>query len=204
MDDLNPGDFERAAEEGRKTGRAEEKDKQRDLDQAQKEGRQQERSREERKGLGTGIKIVLGIVVLVIILIAAALLTLSVTVTNDASGVSLPFTANYGVSFPDGETITIGNVQIKTLSSGDLIITDIDDVKQNMVVGDTRQISVRRAVITTLGAVMLMDTTFQIDLKYKGERDNRAYFDMAVHTSKQVPDYLLRLLLPREIDARPI
>jgi len=182
MDDLNPKDIARAAEEGR----------------------QQERSREKREGMGTGIKIVLGIVVLAIILIAAALLTLSVTVTNDTSGLSLPFTSNYGVSFPDGQTTTIGNVQIKTLSSGDLIITDIDGVKQNMVVGDTRQISERRAVITTLGAVSLVDTTFQIDLKYKGERDSRAYFDMAVHTSKQVPDYLLRLLLPREIDARPI
>jgi hypothetical protein len=49
-----------------------------------------------------------------------------------------------------------------------------------------------------------MDTNFQINLKYKGERDNRAYFDMAVHTSKQVPDILLRQLLPNEIDARPV
>jgi hypothetical protein len=49
-----------------------------------------------------------------------------------------------------------------------------------------------------------MDTNFKINLKYKGERDNRAYFDMAVHTSKQVPDMLLKQLLPAEIDARPI
>jgi hypothetical protein len=59
-------------------------------------------------------------------------------------------------------------------------------------------------VITTLGAITLMDTNFKINLKYKGERDNRAYFDMAVHTSKQVPDMLLKQLLPAEIDARPI
>jgi hypothetical protein len=59
-------------------------------------------------------------------------------------------------------------------------------------------------VITTLGAVTLVDTSFQIDLKYDGERESRADFDMAVHTSKQVPDYLLKLLLPHEIDARPI
>jgi hypothetical protein len=204
MDDLNSKDFERAAEEARNNGRAEEKDKQRALDQARKEGQQQERSRKNAAGLGKGIKIVLGIVVLAIILIAAALLTLSVTVTDDTAGLSLPFTANYGVSFPDGQITTIGNVQITTLSSGDLIITDVDGVKENMIVGDSRQLPGRRAVITTLGAVTLVDTTFQIDLTYNGERESRAYFDMAVHTSKQVPDYLLKLLLPHEIDARPI
>jgi hypothetical protein len=72
------------------------------------------------------------------------------------------------------------------------------------VVGETRGISERRAVITTLGVITLLDTHFQIDLVYKGERDNRAYFDMAVHTSQQVPDFLIRQLLPNEIDATPI
>jgi hypothetical protein len=47
-----------------------------------------------------------------------------------------------------------------------------------------------------------MDTNYVINLKYKGERDGRAYFDMAVHTSKQVPDILLKRMLPAEIDAR--
>jgi len=204
MDDLNSRDIEQAAEEGRKTGHAEEKDTQWDLNQARNEGRQQERSRKKREGLGTGIKIVLGVAGLAIVLIAIALLTLSVTVTDDTSGLSLPFTTNYGVSFPDGQPTTIGNVHITTLSSGDLIITDVDGVKQNMIVGDSLKITPRRAVISTLGAVSLVDTTFQINLTYNGERESRAYFDMAVHTSKQVPDYLLKLLLPNDIDARPI
>ena len=133
-----------------------------------------------------------------------AFLTLSVSVTNVSPGTSLPFTTNYGVSFPEGQTITIGNIHIIVLSNQGLIITDIDGDKQNMVVGEDRIIAERRALITTLGAVTLMDTNFQINLKYKGERDNRAYFDMAVHTSRQVPDILLRQLLPKEIDATPI
>jgi hypothetical protein len=41
-------------------------------------------------------------------------------------------------------------------------------------------------------------------MKYKIEQDNRTYFDRAVHTSRQVPDVLLKQLLPSEIDARPI
>ena len=38
----------------------------------------------------------------------------------------MPFTTNYGVSFPEGQTITIGNTHIIVLSNQGLIITDID------------------------------------------------------------------------------
>jgi len=72
------------------------------------------------------------------------------------------------------------------------------------VVGEERVISERRAVITTLGVINLMDTNFRINLKYKGNRDNLAYFDMAIHTSQQVPDILLTQLIPAEIHAQPI
>jgi hypothetical protein len=230
MADLTSRDDERAAEEARKKGQEEEKQKQQELEKAKeqarvkgqeeekqkqqelekakekarKEGLEQERARQKAKGGGSGVKIILGIILLVIILIAAAFLTLNAIVSNVAPGLAMPFTTNYGVSFPEGQTITIGNTHIIVLSNQGLIITDIDGDKQNMVVGEDRVISERHAVITTLGAITLLDTHFQIDLVYKGERDNRAYFDMAVHTSQQVPDILLRQLLPKEIDATPI
>ena len=208
MADLTSRDDERAAEEARKKALEEEKQKQQELEKAKekarKEGLEQERTRQKAKGGGSGVKIILGIILLVIILIAAAFLTLNVTVSNVAPGLAMPFTTNYGVSFPEGQTITIGNTHIIVLSNQGLIITDIDGDRQNMVVGEKRVISERRAVITTLGIITLLDTHFQIDLVYKGERDNRAYFDMAVHTSEQVPDILLRQLLPKEIDATPI
>ena len=201
-------ELEKAKEQARVKGQEEEKQKQQELEkakeQARKEGLEQERARQKAKGGGSGVKIILGIILLVIILIAAAFLTLNVTVSNVAPGLAMPFTTNYGVSFPEGQTITIGNTHIIVLSNQGLIITDIDGDRQNMVVGEKRVISERRAVITTLGVITLLDTHFQIDLVYKGERDNRAYFDMAVHTSQQVPDILLRQLLPKEIDATPI
>jgi len=229
MDDIKSRDDERAAEQARVKGQEEEKQKQQELEKAKeqarvkgqeeekqkqqerdqaketgrKEGRKEEQARTKGKG-GFGIKLILGIIVLVIVILAVAFLTLSVSVTNVSPGNSLPFTTKYGVSFPEGQTITIGNTHIIVLSNQGLIITDIDGDKQNMVVGEDRVISERRAVITTLGAVTLLDTHFQINLTYNGERDNRAYFDMAVHTSQQVPDFLLRRLLPPEIDARPI
>ncbi|MDD1699821.1 MAG: hypothetical protein LUQ04_03390 [Methanoregula sp.] len=198
---------EKAREQATEKGRKEEQDQQKVREQATEKGRKQglkeERAREKGKG-GSGIKILLWIILLVIVILAVSLLTLSVTVTNVTPGNALPFTTNYGVSFPEGQTITIGNTHINVLSFENELISDIDGDRQKLVVGEDRVISERRAVITTLGAITLMDTNFEINLKYKGERDNRAYFDMAVHTSKQVPEILLNQLLPSEIDARPI
>lgn len=199
---------DRSAEQARKKGVEEEKVRQRDLDKAKEQSRKQatadERARLKAQGGSGGLKILLYLIVFVVIVAVVALLTLSVTVTTVAPGASMPFTTNYGVSFPEGQTITIGNTHIIVLSNQGLIITDIDGDRQNMVVGEKRVISERRAQITTLGVINILDTHFQIDLVYKGERDNRAYFDMAIHTSQQVPDILLKQLLPNEIDARPI
>jgi len=166
---------------------------------------EEERAREKGKGgLGTGIRIVISLIVLAIIVAVVAYLTMSVSVTNISQASSLPFTTNYSVSFPEGQPITIGNTHVTVLSYQDELISDIDGDRQKLVVGEDRVISERHAVITTLGAITLIDTNFQINLTYKGDRDNRAYFDMAVHTSRQVPDLLLNKLLPPEIDARPI
>ncbi len=200
-------ELEKAKEQARAKAQGEEKQKQQELEkakeQARKETLEQEKARQKAKG-GSGAKIILGVILLIIIILAAALLTLDVNVTNVSPGGAMPFTTSYGVSFPEGQTITVGNTHINVLSYQNELISDIDGDRQKLVVGEDRIISERRAVITTLGIITLMDTNFQINLKYKGERDNRAYFDMAVHTSKQVPDILLRQLLPNEIDARPI
>lgn len=208
MVDLTSRDDERAAEQAQKKGQEDEKLRQQDLEKAKERARKQaiadERSRQKATGGSGGLKILLYLIVLAVIITVVAWLTLSVSVTNVTPGVSMPFTTNYGVSFPEGRIITIGNTHIIVLSAGNEIISDIDGDRQKLLVGEDRIISERRALITTLGAVTLLDTHFQINLKYKGERDNRAYFDMAVHTSQQVPDILLRQLLPNELDARPI
>ena len=187
------------------TSRDDEKGRELATEKGRKQGQQEERAREKGKGgLGTGIKIIITLIILAIIIAVAAFLTISISVTNVSPGGSLPFSTTYGVSFAEGQAITIGNTHISVLSYQNELISDIDGNRQKLVVGEDRVISERRAVITTLGIITLMDTNFQINLKYKGDRDNRAYFDMAVHTSRQVSDMLLRQLLPPEIDARPI
>jgi hypothetical protein len=206
MEDITPRHDEQARIQAQK--QEEERKRQEELERVKEEARkqavEQERARQKKKGLGTGVKIAISLIVLVIIVAVVALVTLSVSVVDMSPGISLPFTTNYGVTFPEGQTITIGNTHIIVLSYQNEIISDIDGDRQKLVVGESRVISERHAVITTLWVITLMDTNFQINLKYKGNRDNLAYFDMAVHTSRQVPDILLRMLLPAEIDARPI
>ncbi len=206
MEDISTRDEEKARELALEKGREEERKRQEELERAKEDARkqaiQQERTRQKEKG--SSIKYLIYVIILAIVLVAVAWFSLNVTVTNVVPGNALPFTTNYGVSFPEGQTITVGNTHINVLSYQNELISDIDGDRQKLVVGEDRIIAERRAVITTLGAITLLDTNFKIDLKYKGERDNRAYFDMAVHTSRQVPDVLLKQLLPAEIDARPI
>jgi len=172
-----------------------------------KQGQQEERTRELQKGgLGGGIKIALAIIALILIIALVAFLTLSVAVTNVTTGTpgTLPFVSRYAVTFPEGQTIAIGNSHISVLSYENELISDIDGDRQKLVNGENRIISERRAVITTFGVIKLMDTNFQINLQYKGNRDNEAYFDMAILTSQQVPDMLLKQLLPPAIKAQPM
>jgi hypothetical protein len=210
---------EQIAEQARIKGQEEEKQRQRELElareRARKEGIDQEKAKEqarmegqkeaskERKK-GSGLKVLLGFIVLIIIIFIAALLTLNVTVTNPVTGISMPFSSNYSVTFPEGQQVTIGNTHITVLTYQNELISNIDGDQQKLVEGQDRVTSERRAVITTLGAITLVDTDFQLDMKYKGQRDNLAYFDLVIRTSKQVPDILLRYLLPPSINASPM
>jgi hypothetical protein len=227
MDDLTSRDDQKAREQAAEKGRKEEQDRQRDdqkareqaaekarkeeqdrqkereqaTEKGRKQGLEQERARQKAKG-GSGTGIVIALVVIVIVFAAIAWFSMSETVTSVTPGTPLPFTTNYAVSFPEGQTTTLGNSRINVMWFENELITDIDGAKQKLVVGEERVLSERRGVIKALGVIPLMDTNYVINLKYKGERDGRAYFDMAVHTSKQVPDILLKRMLPAEIDAR--
>jgi len=155
-------------------------------------------------GHSIAVKAIAVIIVILVVILAVAILTLNVTVMSATPGVPLSYTTLYGVSFPEGQDIAIGNTHINVLTYQNELISDIDGDKEKLVYGENRTISERRALITTLGAIPLIDTHFEIQLTYKGERDGRAYFDMTVQTSQQVPEVLLSHLLPPAIDARPI
>lgn len=227
MDDLTSRDDEKRLAIAREQGRQEEQRLQQERELATEKGRakgqEEERARENARanaqaiaqananarekpteGWGMGMKIIASLFVLAILAAIIGLLTLSVSVMPATTNYAMPFTTNYAVTFPEGQAIAIGSSQMTVLSYQNELISDIDGNRQKLVVGEDRVISERRALITTFGVIKLMDTNFQINLKYKGNRDNLAYFDMAIHTSQQVPDMLLNRLLPTEIHAQPM
>ncbi len=157
----------------------------------------------EQGGMSLKTKALLGIIGVIIIVLIVAFLTINVTTTAVSDSASFPYTTTYGVSFPEGETIAVGNSHILVLSYQNEMFADIDGDREKLVVGEDRVLSPRHARVTVLG-IPAMETDFQITMKYKGVRENRSYFDLTVKTEKQFPDLLLRRLLPNEIDARPI
>ncbi len=192
---------EQATEKARKEEQERQKEREQAREKGRKEGKEEERARQKQKaGRRTGLTII-ALIVLVIVLAAIIWYMVSVTVTDVTPGTPLPFTTTYAVSFPEGQTITLGTSRMNVLYFENELITDIDGAKQKLVAGEGRTIPERRAMLTAFG-FPLFDTNYVIQLTYKGERDNRAYFDMVIYTSKQVPDFILRRLLPPEIDAR--
>lgn len=151
----------------------------------------------------TGTKVIVGIIlaVFVVFLFAALTLTIAVMEAEEAAG-EFPYTTTYKVTLPDGEPVTIGNSRIVVMAYGDEMLTDVDGIKEKLVVGEERVFSPRHARITALGFPVI-DTDFQVSLKYLGSTENTASFDITVRTSKQVPEILIRRLIPSNMNAQP-
>lgn len=148
-------------------------------------------------------KVLLGIIAIVAVVSILAVVTLTIAVVDSQTGTSFPYTTTYRVSLPDGQPITIGTTKILAFTMPDGVDVSVDGTKEELTVGQERIISPRFARISALG-VPLMDTDFQITLKYLGPSGNNALFDMTVKTSKQVPDMVLSKLIPPSMGAQPI
>ena len=160
-------------------------------------------NQDSNKGLSTMTKVLLGILGLIAIVCVIAVVTLTVAVIESQTGTSFPYSTSYRVSLPDGEQVTIGNSKIIVMVMGDSVDTSVDGNKEKLVVGQERVISPHFARISVLG-IPLIDTDFQITLKYLGASGNNALFDMTVKTSKQVPELILRRLIPANMNAQTI
>ena len=157
----------------------------------------------EKQGWGLGTRILLWLIAIVIIVAVIAVLTISVTVLTQPTGSSFPYTTSYRVSLPDGEAVTIGNSKILVLTMGNEVDTSVDGSKERLAVGQERTISARNARISALG-IRVMDTDFQIVLKYIGPSGTNALFDMKIMTSRQVPEFIIRQIIPPGMGAQPI
>lgn len=157
----------------------------------------------EKKGWGLGTKILLWLIAIVVVVAILAVLTITVTVLDTPTGSSFPYTTTYRVSLPDSEAVTIGNSKIVVMTMGNEVDTSVDGSKERLAVGQERTISPRYARISALG-IPVIDTDFQIVLKYIGPSGNNALFDMRIMTSRQVPEILIRRIIPPGMGAQPI
>lgn len=158
---------------------------------------------QDSKGWSTGTKALVGIVVLILVLATLAVFTLTVVVLGSQTGTSLPYTTNYRVTLPDGEPVTIGSSHILVASYNNELFCDVDGTKEKLVVGQQRVISPRHARVTVMG-IPIIDTDFQITLTYLGSTGKNADFDMSVKTSTQVPEMVVRRLIPASMNAQPV
>jgi len=154
------------------------------------------------KGWSTGTKALVGIIVLVLVIATLAVFTLTVAVLETRAGTEFPYTTNYRVTLPDGQPVTIGNSHILVTSYNDELIADVDGTKEKLIVGQQRVISPRHAQVTVMG-IPVIDTDFQITLTYLGSTGSNANFDMSVKTSTQVPEFVVRRLIPSSMNAQP-
>ena len=157
----------------------------------------------DKKGWSTGTKVLVGVIAVVVLVAIVAVFTLTIAVLDTKAGTQFPYVTTYKVSLPDGEPVMIGNSRIVTLSYNNEMVADVDGIKEKLVVGQERVISPHHARVTVLG-VPLIDTDFQITLTYRGTDGKNTLFDMTVRTSSQIPDMVLRRLIPANMNAQPM
>jgi hypothetical protein len=157
----------------------------------------------EKKGWGLGTRILLWLIAIVVVVSVIAVLTLTVAVLEQPTGTSFPYTTTYRVSLPDSQQVTIGNSNIMVMTMDNEVDTSVDGNKERLAIGQERTISARYARISALG-IPIIDTDFQIVLTYIGPSGSNALFDMKVMTSRQVPEILIRRIIPPSMNAQPI
>jgi len=156
----------------------------------------------DKKGWSTGTKVLVGVIAIIVLVAIVAVFTLTIAVLDSDAGTQYPYVTTYTVSLPDGEPVTIGNTRIVVMSYDNEVLTDVDGNKEKLTLGQQRVISPHSARISALG-IPLLDTDFQITLTYLGTSGKNALFDLTLKTSKQIPDLVLRQLIPAKMNAQP-
>ncbi len=143
------------------------------------------------------------IVVILAALILAAYLTIGIEQFPSTGETTYPYATTYDVLFPDGKQVFIGSTSITALTYQNEVIMDIDGDREQMLVGEERLVSQRRAIIRTLG-IPVVDTQYQIYIRFLGVAASQIHFNLTLKTSQQVPQFLIERILPPEIHAHPV
>jgi hypothetical protein len=147
---------------------------------------------------------ILIIIILVIGLAFAAILTLTISPDNPGNpGAAYPYKTSFQVSLPEGQTVKIGDLPLTALSYGRQITLKIGDRREEMKSGEVREIADRTAVIKMFGKPVF-ETGYRLSATWTGIINNQAQFKVSLQTSRQVPDWLVRRMLPTDIQASPV
>jgi hypothetical protein len=164
-----------------------------------------EQKRGSPGGPGGSGRFKLFLIALAVICIVAliGIYTLNVQITFSNPRATYPYTTTYDVHFPLGKPVSIGNTRMIALTAGDEMIIQVDqNPGEKILVNEERKISERKAIISLYGVPMLQ-TNFQIYLRYLGLDENKARFYLTVKRSDDIPQFIIDRLLPAEIDAVP-
>lgn len=146
------------------------------------------------------------VVIIIIGLMIATLATiLTATIIPDQPGMkgtSLPYSTTFHASLPEGEEVTVGNLDILALKTGDRIALKIGDRREEMVTGEEREIADRNATILVFGQPVF-ETGYRLMVTWTGMQQDRAMFTVTLKTGRQVPDWLISRVLPSQIQASP-
>ncbi|MDD4254438.1 MAG: hypothetical protein PHP59_03590 [Methanofollis sp.] len=147
-------------------------------------------------------RVVLGVLGLLLLLAVAAVFTLDVEIGSPTPGTIYPYMTTYNAWFPDGEPVTVGNARMMVLSYDNELILDVNGNREKLVVGDEKEVAEHHASMKVFG-VTLLSTDFKMLMKYRGLVEGKENFFLSVKTSRQVPEFVVGLLLPKEIQAQP-
>ena len=148
--------------------------------------------------------ITVGIILIVLIGFAIAVV-LTVTIIPDQPGTPgavYPYSTTFQVSLPEGEVVKIGDIDILALHTGDRIVLKIGNKREEMIPGEKREITDRNATIVILGRP-IFQTGYRFSAVWTGMEGTRALFTVTLQTSRQVPDWLISGIIPKEIQASP-
>ena len=149
-------------------------------------------------------RLTLALVAIGVVLVVAivAVLSFSVSIGTSAGNATYPYTVTYDVVFPAAEPVQIGNITITAIPGPEDVILSVDGVRHDIRLGEKREISAKHATVTLLG-LSLLSFDFTLEAEYQGMVGQDASFFLSIRTSEQIPKFLIDMLIPARVQARP-
>ncbi len=184
-----------------------EAEKEKDKAKWEKEFRVKEKAEEKIKKPGHLRRNLFIVLLLLVVVAGAGIATFKMDPTLPATGSSFPYVTTYDVLFPQGQSVNFAGTYITAAGTGNkVIVTAGGGQGTEMGIGETRTFSQPKRVILKIFGMTLIDTNYQVDLEFRGYVPSvgKNDFYMTFKTSNQVPQFLIDMLIPTEVNARPI